>query len=177
MAFSRARRGFSRPLRQGQRRATEWIASADINAVASLGGGLSVLQSAILSSVNLDLVPSTIVRTRGFIFVQSDQAAASEQQLGAIGFSVVSEQAAAAGVASVPSPITDETSEMFFLWQPFAFSHGAGTVDSQRGGMVDFDSRAMRKWQDGEAIAVVIENAGTFGIEFWLKFRMLVKLG
>ncbi len=176
MAFRRSRSGFA-PRRQGPRRATEWIASADLNTVTTLGAGLCTLHSAILSSVNLDLVPSTIVRTRGFIFVRSDQAAASEDQLGAIGMSVVSEQAAAAGVASTPCPISNETSEMFFLWEPFALSHGAGTVDSQRGQVFPFDSKAMRKWQDGEAIAVTIENAGTFGIDFWLKFRMLVKLG
>ena len=172
----RRARGFA-ARRQGPRRATEWLASADDNAMSSLGGGLTVLDQLITSAANLDLVPSTIVRTRGIIFVQSDQEAASEHQLGAVGFAVVSEQAAAAGVASVPAPITNETSELFFSWTPFAVSHGAGTVNNPRGQLFHFDSKAMRKWADGQSIVVVIENAGTLGLEFWIKFRMLVKLG
>jgi hypothetical protein len=119
--------------------------------------------------------PATVVRIRGNIWVASDQASASEEPFGALGFAVVSDQAEAAGVAALPSPITDEASDLWFLYESFQayFATGQGVVWQHYA----FDSKAMRKLGDGETIVAMLENAhATFGLEYILKFRMLIKL-
>ena len=124
--------------------------------------------------------PSTVVRIRGELYVQSDQTAVAERPFGAIGMAIVSEQARVAGIAALPSPITDESSDLFFLWQPW---QAAAIVDSAAVAIqpmyrFPFESKAMRKIQDGDAVVVTVENAALAGIgaQFLLKFRMLLKL-
>ncbi len=75
----------------------------------------------------------------------------------------------------MPTPITDEGSELFFVYQAFQtfFATGQGVVWQR----YDFESKAMRKFEDGEAIVVTLENAlAAFGLEYLLKFRLLLKL-
>jgi len=41
----------------------------------------------------------------------------------------------------------------------------------------NFDSRGARKVEQGDAIVFTLENSdGAFGFEYWLQFRMLIKL-
>ena len=176
------RRGSFALRRQGPKRQTLWIGSADVTAVIALGGATAVLAQSISEATlqSAGALPSTIVRTRGSLYVQSDQTAVAERPFGAIGMSVVSEQARVAGIASLPAPITEESSDMFFLWEPW---QAAAVVDSAAVAIqpmyrFDFDSKAMRKIDPGESIVVTIENAALAGIgaQFILKFRLLVKL-
>ena len=173
-----ARRSFSRlpARRQGPRRMSQWVASADSTASQTLAAATAVIDSSFTAaSLAAQFVPSTVVRVRGTLWVASDQASASEEPFGALGFSVVEEAARAAGVASVLTPINDETSDGFWVWLPFQayFATGQG-VTWQR---YDFDSKAMRKIENDDAIIVTLENAhATFGLEYILKFRMLFKL-
>ena len=169
------RRGNFPVVRQGPRRLTEWLFSADSDATTLLGAGTAVLDQSVSGATIDEIGPATIVRTRGELWVASDQASSSEEPFGAMGFAVVSEQARVAGVTAVPTPITEEGSEKWFIWQSWLayFATGQG-VTWQR---YSFDSKAMRKIADGDAIVVVLENASAvFGAEFILKFRMLVKL-
>ena len=121
----------------------------------------------------------TIIRTRGILWIRSDQTAAEEEPFGALGFSVVSEQARVAGVAAVPSPITDEQSDLFFVhqfWQS-GVSIGSEVAFTNLWTAYPFDSKAMRKVADGDAIVVVMENAHAVdAANYILKFRMLFKL-
>ena len=180
MARRRLGRGFS-PLRQGQRRQTIWIASADVTAVTAIGGGVIVFDQ-LFSEAALRTIgasPSTIVRTRGQLWVQSDVSNAQERPFGAMGFSVVSDQAAAVGVTALPAPISNEDSDLFFVyesWQAATVVSDAGFTNPMY--QYSFDSRAMRKIEDGDAIVVVLENAalGGIGAQYILKFRMLLKL-
>ncbi len=170
-----ARRRFVAARRQGPRRLTEWGGSADIDNSAIVAAGTAVLTQDFTQAVLAAVVPATIVRVRGEIWVASDQASASEEPFGALGFAVVKEQARVAGVASVPSPITDETDDSWFVLQFIQafFATGQG-VTWQR---YAFDSRAMRKLADGDALVMVVENAAQLhGLEFILKFRVLFKL-
>ena len=92
---------------------------------------------------------------------------------------MVSTEAAAAGVASLPSPIAQQGSELWFLWQTFATSLRFGTAvgfDAQGFTHFPFESKAMRKADLGEAAVVVLENTSTVGLNYVLMFRMLTKL-
>jgi len=62
----------------------------------------------------------TIVRTRGTMSVITDQAAAGEDQIGALGMIRVTDRAIAAGIASIPGPMTDGDDDGWFLWVPAA---------------------------------------------------------
>ena len=124
--------------------------------------------------------PCTVVRTRGLILLGSDQRAATEDFEMIFGMSVVSDQAAAIGVTAVPTPVTDSNSDMFFVYEP-VFGRISVTTDV---GVVDpagvsryFDSKAMRKIEDGQNIAFSAETSATSdGIFVTTSFRMLLKL-
>ena len=156
------------------------MASADITASQNLAAN-SVILSQSLTAVEIAKLPFTVVRTRGYIWMKSDQVAATREPFGALGMSVVSQAAIAIGVTAVPLPIFDENSDLFFVHQffmsGFTFVSAAGFQGADSWGTYMFDSKAMRKVQEGEDVAVVVENAGSAGgIQFLLKFRLLIKL-
>jgi len=161
------------------RRATEWVASADIDVGTQLNGTAGVLDQSLTGAQVSLLAPFTIVRTVGFVAVKSDQVAATESFIGALGALVVTESARVAGVASIPTPVTEMSDEMWFLFQGFQggieFLDATGTQNGYR--IFHFDSKAQRKVQDGEAIVFMLENgaASGVGLQFWLQFRMLLK--
>jgi len=170
------RRGATFGVRGGARgRLTEWFPSADVTGEASLAAGTFVfLQS--LTAAELAKRPFTVTRTVGNIWVRSDQVAAQELVFGAIGFIVVSDKAIALGATAIPDPITQEGSDEWFAYRSFGIGADAGGLGSPVGEFA-FDSRAQRKVADGEDIAVVVTNAdATHGMQFVVKFRILVKL-
>ncbi len=87
------------------RRDSLWIG------IVSAQNGLAAASSAVLShsfnAAAIALVPFTIVRTRLFMHVRSDQVAASEDYGCALGVAVVGAPAEAIGVTAVPTPDTD----------------------------------------------------------------------
>ena len=172
-----ARRVFqSRLSRQPQRRHTQWFRSPDISAAVTLQAATSVLDTIFDPGTQ----PLTIVRTRGNIWVATDQAAASESWLGAIGFAVVSESAASVGITGIPTPITDKDSDLWYVHEYFAggfsFQSGTGT-QTQRYTRFQFDSKAMRKIGSEERSVTVVENAAAAtGFVYILQFATLVKL-
>ena len=163
---------------RGVRRKTQWGSSADVTASIAIGPQVALLTQDLSGAALASVVPATIVRTRGELWVRSDQVAAVEEPFGALGFSVVTEAARAVGVAAVPIPITDEGADVFFVhqfWQCGAVETGA--VQEAPWSRYSFDSKAMRKITDGEAVVVTMENASAVGLaDFILKFRMLFKL-
>ncbi len=174
MAFRRARGGHavisSRP-----RRLTEWLARDGQVASVAMSANTVVLD-ATLDAAEKAKLPFTVVRTIGRLFVISDQAAGAEDQVGAIGALVVTDTASALGVTAIPDPVTDGDSDVWFLFKHFSGS-SSGINTGRMGWGVDFDSRAMRKVQEGEDIAFVITNQSTsFGLRYWWQVRMLIKL-
>ena len=114
------------------------------------------------------------------LWVKSDQVAATEEPFGAMGMMVVRDQAATAGVGSLPTPIAEEFDDGFFVhqfWQAgMTFQSGVG-FQSPSWTTYPFDSKAQRKVTADDAIVVTLENAAaSHGVRFILKFRMLVKL-
>ena len=70
----------------------------------------------VLLGVFVLSVPTlTIRRTLGLVNWRSDQNSGDEEPLGAFGMCVVSNEAIAAGVASVPGPYTDADADLWFV--------------------------------------------------------------
>jgi len=141
-----------------QRRETSWL---EVEPVSSTIGGTTAVITHVMSAAELAKRPFTIIRTHLVIRVISDQFAASEAQIVGVGACVVSDQAVAIGVTAVPTPMVDIESELWFLHQmvfnEFTFGSGVG-FDSNAGTMVNIDSKAMRKVNDGEQAIFVVET-------------------
>ena len=122
-------------------------------------------------------ISEVIRRTRGDYFVGSDQTASTELQMGAWGAIVVTDTALAAGVASIPGPVTDANDDGWFVWESFVQSSSAGAggnIAAWQGVHRPYDSKAMRKLPDGFSVAIVVENAhATHGLEFYLGISLL----
>jgi len=158
-------------------RETRWL---DIDPVVTvLASANAAAISHTLNAVELALRPFTVVRTRGVWNVQSDQEAANEFWTGSLGMAVVSEQAAAIGVTAVPTPETDRQSDLWFVYETgmgqFLFDDATGSQEFSLA--KDYDSKAMRKVEDGQDIVIVVENSGLgTGVSIAVSGRMLIKL-
>ena len=106
--------------------------------------------------------------------MQSDQAVASEFQLGAVGMIVVSADALAVGITAIPSPGDDIDSDGWFVWVPLLSTIKAGTSETDLGYHTIIDSKAQRVIHEGSVIAVVAENfSATAGMQLSMNFRLL----
>jgi len=159
-------------------RDTFWTVQAPIqDSVAGASTGLAI------SFGGTDLTnqtPCTIVRTRGEIRLGSDQRAATEQYEMVFGMVVATEQAIAIGITALPTPVTDASSDMFFVYESvlgeITVTTDVGVVDPS-GINRSFDSKAMRKVEDGQNVAFVAETSATSeGVNLTTSFRMLLKL-
>ena len=116
----------------------------------------------LLSTFSPTTFSLTVRRTIIQVHVATDQLAASEEQVGAIGMLVVTDTAAAAGVASIPGPSTDASDDTWFLHKFFANTFRFGSAvgfDSIGGLSFEVDSRGQRKLPAGKVLALVVENA------------------
>jgi len=160
------------------RRETMWISIGA--SVVTLAAASAATLFTSLNAAGLALRPFTIVRTRGFWHVTSDQAAAAEGWGCSLGGAVVSDQALAAGINSVPTPELDRGSDLFFLHETqygkLEFVSGVGIFEAGSG--KDFDSKAMRKVNDDQDIAMVVEvpAAGSSSAVVRVAGRILLKL-
>jgi len=108
--------------------------------------------------------------------------AADESYDAAIGMCVVSDQALAIGVTAVPTPATDLSSDAWYLHQVLMgrleFLTGGGTgLTPQMLTWEKFESRAMRKVEDGFSdIGVVETSALSSGCTVHTWGRQLIKL-
>ena len=166
-------------LRNGvQRRQTQWVGVTETSttlAAANSSALISLGNAALLADT-----PFTIVRTRLTWYVRSDQTAALEGYQTAIGMGVFSDAAIQVGVASLPTPFTDLGSDAWLMHETiagvFIFISGVG-IDPVGGILRQLDSKAMRKVEDGDNIAIVGENSGNaFGSVGQLSGRFLIKL-
>jgi len=156
---------------QSQRRKTEWVASsvpAGVNALAN-----NTIAFDQQSDIN---EPQTLIRTRGYLFVQSDQTAAREEAFGAFGIAVVKTPAAAIGVTALPSPLDEMGDDVWYVWVPWACT-GQPTGFSETVFSMPFDSKGQRKLADGDTLVALIQNSASgFGVEFEMFWRELVML-
>ncbi len=143
------------------RQATDWGRIVMATA-SSVGVGTKILLgSLVLANPGIGEV---VRRTRGVLFVTSDQTTVSEDLFGALGAVVVTDAAAAVGVSAMPGPVTDRNDDGWFMWVPF-MTRGADTIAASNIPWF-FDSKAMRKIPDGFQVAFIVENASvSFAIE------------
>ncbi len=114
-------------------------------------------------------INETIRRTRGRLWIGSDQNVASEEFVGAFGMIKASDISRAAGAASLPGPVTEKDDDGWFVWEPLAgkvvFSTAIGFAP-RAFYAYDFDSKAMRRIEEGFGVAVMFENASaTLGLQ------------
>jgi len=120
----------------------------------------------------------TVVRTRGMISVKPNVYTADASIMAAIGVGIVSAEALAAGVASIPEPFTDADWGGWYVWQSFAYVfefNAAATLAFPASAQFEIDSKAMRKVSPNEALVVIAESLGG-AFEISTPLRTLVKL-
>ena len=170
------RRSFA--VRKGPRRSTLWIDIVEVNTTLASSNLVAFINSA--GAGLLAIRPFTVVRTRGILAFRSDQTGASESFNAALGYAIVSDQASAIGATAIPTPYTDLGSDLFFVHQfmsgRFEFVTGIG-FHPQAMATIEYDSKAMRKVNDDQDIAVVLETSSIgSGINIYHAARMLIKL-
>jgi len=177
MANIRTARRSGLVLRGGRnRRETSWIDMA--TTFTTLASGTPVLFSGFSASV-LALRPFTIVRVRGWLSLSSDQATALENYAASFGLAIVSDQALAIGITAVPTPQAEKDSDLWFLYEELAGRIQAVTSTgiSDAAPQKSIDTRAMRKVEDGQDVATVMESLSGFrGCIMSKGGRMLIKL-
>ena len=159
---------------RAQRRKSLWIGLDP--ASASLAPGAATIFYA-LNAAALALRPFTVVRTHMEFQVNSDQAAAIENQVLAFGWGVVSDQAFAIGVTAIPTPVTDIGSDLFFLHKVMFGDESALTDRSKSASRYTVDSKAMRKINEDEQPVGVLEvSSAAGGAIVFAGGNMLIKL-
>ncbi len=156
-------------------RETLWIATA--TAETTLSGAPSAVLANSLNAAGLALRPFTIVRSRGIMHIHSDQIGSDETYGAAMGCCVVSDQAVAIGVTAVPTPVTDKSSDLWYVYESL-FQHVEVVTSANvlnEGAFLQFDSRAMRKVEEGQDFILVVENE-IAGVVVTTTGRTLVKL-
>ena len=140
----------------------------------AIGAGASVINQ---SSTGF-LAGDTIVRTRGLLSIMPSVFGIDLTVIGAMGFGIVSNQAFAAGAASIPGPWSNADWEGWFLHQYFAWKFEVTTDIGRLIGSVQipFDSKAMRKMDGTSETLVVMVESQANAISASVNFRMLVKL-
>ena len=169
---TRSRRGFTP--RRVKRAAPAWGFLGSTTELTIASDTKVLLGSFILSNPPLG---ETILRTRCMLSVKSDQTTVVEPQMGAFGLIVVTDRAVAAGAASIPGPFTDGGDDGWFVHQTIVQNSFSNSQTGTK--TYEFDSKAMRKVEDGGEIAIMIENSSPvvatgFIIQFTV--RLLAKL-
>ena len=167
-----------------QRRLTAWSVGV---------GGTTLLQ---LTATGKSIVGSgfdfsttgTVVRTRGMLQLYlSLSTSAQDGYAGAFGIMLVRDQAFAAGAASIPGPLSDLNDEwlyhtFFNEHNPFASGGAVAAGDSMNNGAgtdkIVVDSKAMRKFTDGDTMVAMVEvvETGTATLNVRFNSRFLGKL-
>ena len=166
-----ARRQFQRgrrPFRPG----TGW-AGLQSTVYTVVGGATKVLLATFVPAPGEE-AGVTVRRVRGLLSIVSDQAAAVESQFGVMGFGVFNDTAIAAGVASLPDPVTDVQDDIWFVYVPFLQETDQSAQVGSYAAPYPFDSKAMRKVPQGYSVGVVLANAhATQSLKFAVNIRLL----
>jgi len=154
---------------KGPKRLMQWIGPAEQGFLSVANGGTTLIQSFA------PLEPLTVIRNRGILGIIPETFTADIEIVGAFGIIVVSTEAFAAGVASMPSPFSDANGD-WMVWQSFAyrFEFADGTGINFPNWTVEVDSKAMRKMGPNKVMVEIAESQeGTFQLA--APVRTLVK--
>ena len=182
--MARLRSGFSPRGRSSGRRTTVWgVGTGGVVTTTISGTGATFVGSAIQATE-----PSlTVIRQRGYFSVQLLLATAADDSMnGAFGIGIVEDPAFTAGIASVPTPISEAASENWLYWQAFSlvgqqvFAAGGapGAEMFNTFHRFEIDSKAMRKMDTDKVIYAALEvtEVGTANVSCHHDSRMLFKL-
>jgi len=170
------RRFPARTFRRSSGRANlDWSVFSDVETNVS-GPSVKVLLNGFVGVPEID---QTVLRVRAALWIVTDQIIAGENQIGAWGAIVVTDDAFAAGVTAVPGPVSDAGSD-WFVYQPFAqkflFSTAAA-FHANAANQIMVDSKAKRIVERNETIAVVVESSSdSEGFNFLYQGRILSKI-
>ncbi len=174
------RRGSGRGQFRSPRRTTEWTVGTGDNTVL---GPLSSGQAAFVGQgVNPTIPGLTVVRIRGYFQVWLETlTVASSDMFGAFGIGIASLAAFTAGIASLPTPITEEDSENWLYHQYFGITSKLDTLSAGEelaSYRVEIDSKAMRKVSQDQVTYAALEivEIGAVTLVASHNSRQLVKL-
>ena len=162
----------SRNFGGGTKRHGDWAGSVPIAGLTSLAASTAVLSQIFIPTG----AGETLIRTRGMFAWASDQDAAVEDQIGAIGIGIVTAQAEGVGVTAVPHPDTD-SGWNGWLWHSYFSTRMlvGSSIGLLLSSSIVIDSKAMRKVGDEERLVVVVQNSGTSGMVFADQIRIYSK--
>jgi len=155
------------------RRQTLWLSGVLQSTTVATGASVIVTS---LNAAALALRPFTVIRTRGLIQWESDQSAGGERPFGAVGKIIVTDVAAGVGVASVPTPVADDSSDWYVYQTMMTALLVAPTGTGPAFVQYAIDSKAMRKVDLGDQLVTVVENSSGVGGTMTSYFKSLIKL-
>ena len=176
------RRGSHVPLRPRSRRVTNWGLGPNGDTMTFTTITPQIASSGVFLTSETE---ATIVRVRGDMQItQTGTNGAGAGFAGAIGMGLVNSEAFTAGIASVPSPIQENSWPGWLWYHHFNVFSITGTIADGANAAsimqrITIDSKAMRKWGQDQTLLVVIEpeqetGAATMVVNF--NTRVLVKL-
>ena len=151
------------------KRRTHWVG---VNAAASISSTSSLL----MANLGIGHEGETIVRVRGLLTAGINSASAvGDGFSGALGIGIVTAAAAAAGVASVPTPLTEVGWDGWMLHQFFGAFRTLGAGGNGEFDRVVLESKAMRKATEDDSLVFVLEVAeiGTATLDVLFRTRVL----
>jgi len=161
---------------QGRRQNVSW--SGAQGAPGPVANNAGFLINVFTLAIPGDFV---IERTHMVYSVQINDLISDGVIRGAVGFAVVSTEAAAEAVggnlAAIPDPFTEIDSDLWYAYFPFAFTYNQSATAHANSNPFWFDSKAKRKIGDGQAIVQVYRSQNTTADTTDIPFvtRFLVK--
>ena len=148
----------------------EWVSELTTSMVTLAPASKVLVTTFVLSNPGID---ETVLRTVGGIAIASDQSAADEEQLGALGICVVTDRAITVGITAVLDPVTEADDDFWLLYVPFAQRTNLA-LTGPSSVWYPFDSKGKRVLHNGYSLAVVVANASaSFSIQFAMNIREL----
>jgi len=140
-------------------------------AATTIAADASVVLGSFVSSGGSD---ETVVRIRGLILCRSDQLAAPEIPLAAVGMAIVSEDAFTAGIGAgaLPRPIQDIGTDHWMMWQAVG-AYADSTAGATQLGIFQIDQKGQRIIHSGSRLAVIAQCDSTTGVIIRGAFRAL----
>ncbi len=173
-----ARRSVGRTLVRTPKRPTFWEGATG---AFSLTTG-TVSTATVVSEATLENTPNpTLIRIHGHVFVHvTARGAAGDAIVLGLGMIPQSSAAVAAGVASMPLPVTDVSSPWIMHRQVVLDSNIAPPNGTDIGANLHIviDNKSMRKFDLNQALQFNVQNtviAGTLSVSIAFAFRFLFK--
>jgi len=169
------RNGFSPRRRSGAGVARDWGFGTGGTGLTTIDSSSSAILGAGVQTTGSEL---TLLRTRGIVdlFLRGGVNAPGDGFFGAVGIAIASDQAFTAGVASLPTPLS-EASANVWLWHQYLSVHGEATDvgEASSNQRIEIDSKAMRKFDANQVMYCCIEvvEIGTAELNVFMDSRIL----